>query len=493
MSGTTQVRPRSPSSARRGHACLAGLAIVQAAMGVAWLVERAQASAPGRFQATAATLVLILAIAQLLRVARAWRARTTFDPQRVLVQGGFWGLQLLGVVLALGVAFAFGPANDVAYLFAALVAIQYTFAAFWILVSPTAAVRLAPALATRRLRTSSAVVAAAVAGLLALECSLWVREQWMMRAIGSTNGVIATSTATESDFGPTARGLDTRPAALVAPPRRGLPIGNPHITLIDATDDSQTDTLLTLLEGQVPDAKLQVAPSGDGSAEQLAAACFDVAWRQPDLVLLFVTVDHRLTSRAAPAGWFDWRAWRVATMFVAGACDTPSQAQVRHDHDAETPEQQHERYLRESLRSFRLCRVESDDAANETWGELRSRLVGLNRRCAGRGVELALIVVPAEFQVRTELSNVLRRRGGFQPAEIDIELPQRRLAALAHEQGLPIIDLLPHLRAVRAPVFERHAQRLNEAGNRVAADTLARWLNVHYGETETPVAQAGGR
>jgi hypothetical protein len=180
-------------------------------------------------------------------------------------------------------------------------------------------------------------------------------------------------------------------------------------------------------------------------------------------------------------------------MLVAGSGDKPSPATVAQAIGGDSPEQLHELYLRDSLRSLRLCRVESAESVNRMWGDLWSRLAGLNRLCASRGVELALVVVPAEFQVRAELCSVLRRRGGFEPEEIDVELPQRRLAAFAHEQGLPIINLLPHLRAVRAPVFERHAQRLNAAGNRVAADTLARWLAVHYGEAETPVAQAGGR
>jgi len=106
---------------------------------------------------------------------------------------------------------------------------------------------------------------------------------------------------------------------------------------------------------------------------------------------------------------------------------------------------------------------------------------------------LALVVVPAEFQLRPELCSVLRRRGGFAPDELDVELPQRRLAAFAHEQSMAVIDLLPHLRAAGAPVFERHAERLNATGNRVTADTLASWLAVHYGEPETPVAQATAR
>lgn len=478
---------------RRGFVCLAGVALAQAAIGIFWLVARARASEPGQYQATAGSVFLVLALVQLLRIGRAWRSQAAFDPQRLLGQGGFWGMHLIGVVMAHGVALALGPTADVAYLFAILVAAQYTLAGFWVLVSRTGAVRAAPWLATRQLRATSAMVAAAVAGLMTLEVSLWIRDNPLATLAGGEPDQFGLTSASAADLGR----VDLLPGAarLVAsrtPPRRSLPVGHPQVTIVDTAASSQAIGLLPLIEEQIHGTRLRVAATGDATVERIAAACFgDAAWQQPNLVLLFVAIDHRLTSRAAPAGWFDWRAWRVATMFVADPGETP--APTDEADAAESPGQQHEQYLRDALRSLRLCRIEADDTVDQTWQDLWRRLAGLNRQCASRGVELALVAVPAEFQVRSDLCSVLRRRGGFQAEEIDVELPQRRLAAFAHEQGLPIIDLLPHLRAAQAPVFERHAHRLNAAGNRVAADTLARWLALHYGPEETPVAQAGRR
>ena len=493
VSGTTRARTSSPSGWQRGFVCLAAVALAQAAVGIYWLVARARASEPGQYQAAAGSLFLVLALVQLLRLGRAWRARAALDPQRLLGQGGFWGMHLIGVVMAHSAALALGPTTDVAYFFAMLLATQYTLAGFWVLVSRTAAVRVTPWLTSRQLRATGAITAAAVAGLMTLELSLWIRDNPISRFGAGDLDRIGLSTASAADLG----GVDSlRDAVRLAAPkstlRRGLPEGNPQVAIVDTASGSQAVRFLPLLEEQVQGTRLRVAATGDASVEKIATACFaDAAWRQPNLVLLFVTIDHRLTSRAAPAGWFDWRAWRVATMFVADSGAAPAPADEMEV--AEMPEQQHEQYLRDALRSLRLCRVEADDAVDQTWQDLWRRLAGLNRHCAGRGVELALVAVPAEFQVRTDLCGVLRRRGGFQAEEIDVELPQRRLAAFAHEQGLPIIDLLPHLRAAQAPVFERHAQRLNAAGNRVAADTLARWLSLRYGQPETPVAQAGGR
>jgi hypothetical protein len=282
---------------------------------------------------------------------------------------------------------------------------------------------------------------------------------------------------------------------------------NPHIALVSTIAGAQPTDCAPLVEEQLRGAKLRVIPSGDGSVEQIAAACFaDKPWREPNLVLVFVSVSHRIASQAAPASWFDWRAWRVATMFVNAeaasepatniatvAAVAPQQSSNTAQRTPQQAEQRQEQYLRDGVRTLRLCRTETDETVNQAWQDLWTRLAGLNRHCARRGAELALVIVPAEFQVRPELCSVLRRRGGFAPEELDVELPQRRLAAFAHEQSIAVIDLLPHLRAAGAPVYERHAERLNAAGNRVTADTLARWLAVHYGEPETPVAQAGTR
>lgn len=511
VSGITVRRTGRQTGPRRGLACLAGVAIAQAAVGVGWLVEHWRAAELGRYQASAGTLFLILAFVQLLRLARAWRKATPFDPQRLLRYAPFWGLHLLGVVAACGLAFTVGPANDVAYLFALVLAIQYTMAGFWVLVSPVAASRVVPWLDDRRLRTSSATVAALLAGVLTLELALWARERFTQGPAVS-EAVQEATTAPQHDPAPRleraalAGSAKTQLAIHVAPAAQ-LRLANPHIAFVTTNDAAQPIDCATLVEEQLRGAKLRVIPSGDGSVEQIAAACFaDKPWREPNLVLVFVAVSHRLSSRAAPASWFDWRAWRVATMFVDAeaasepktniatvAAVAPPQGQHSAQHAQQQTQQRQEQHLRDGVRTLRLCRTETDETVDEAWQDLWTRLAGLNRHCTRRGAELALVVVPAEFQVRPELYSVLRRRGGFTPEELDIELPQRRLAAFAHEQSIAVIDLLPHLRAAGAPVFERHAERLNAAGNRVTADTLARWLAVHYGEPETPVAQAGAR
>ena len=511
VSGITVRRTGRQTGPRRGLACLAGVAFAQAAVGIGWLVEHWRAAEPGRYQATAGSLFLILAFVQLLRVTRAWRKATPFDSQRLLRYAPFWGFHLLGVVGACSLALTVGPADDVAYLFALVLAIQYTVAGFWVLVSPVAASRLVPWLGDRRLRASSATVAAAVAGVLTLELALWAREQF-------GDGLVVSGAAQEvrlarrRDPAPRleraapAGPAETRLAKHVAPAAR-LRSANPHIALVTTTAGTQPTDCAPLVEEQLPGATLRVIPSGDGSVEQIAAACFaDKPWREPNLVLVFVSVSHRLSSRAAPASWFDWRAWRVATMFVDAeapsepetniatvAAIAPQQGQNSAQRAQQQTEQRQEQHLRDGVRTLRLCRTETDEAVDRAWQDLWTRLAGLHRHCTRRGAELALVVVPAEFQVRPELCSVLRRRGGFAPDELDVELPQRRLAAFAHEQSIAVIDLLPHLRAAGAPVFERHAERLNAAGNRVTADTLARWLAVHYGEPETPVAQAGAR
>jgi hypothetical protein len=81
----------------------------------------------------------------------------------------------------------------------------------------------------------------------------------------------------------------------------------------------------------------------------------------------------------------------------------------------------------------------------------------------------------------------LRRRAGYGTAQVDLGLPQRRLAAYACERDVAIVDLLPALRNSREPAFRRHETRLSDAGQRIAAETIGGWIDRQYGASITAV------
>ena len=69
---------------------------------------------------------------------------------------------------------------------------------------------------------------------------------------------------------------------------------------------------------------------------------------------------------------------------------------------------------------------------------------------------------------------------GYQQDQIDLDLPQRRLATYASARQIPCIDLLPHLRLCEQPPYERNARQWNAEGAAVATRTVSGWLQSRY-------------
>ncbi len=97
----------------------------------------------------------------------------------------------------------------------------------------------------------------------------------------------------------------------------------------------------------------------------------------------------------------------------------------------------------------------------------------------GRDAVIALFPdrIQVDPELRAELLEIMAKKGVTE-ADLDLDGPQRRIAAWAAERGIAVIDLLPALRAARAdgPVHHLRDEHWNIAGNRVAADALAEGL-----------------
>ena len=136
------------------------------------------------------------------------------------------------------------------------------------------------------------------------------------------------------------------------------------------------------------------------------------------------------------------------------------------------------------------CRTPLDETMHARWRRLESDLKGVAEVCKQQQIPLAIVLLPSDFQVNRELSDVVRRRLGWEAAEVDLELPQRRLAALAAEHRLAIFDLLPCLSQTDECTYVRHASQWNELGHELAAMSLGRWIYARYGTTIAATAQA---
>jgi len=106
----------------------------------------------------------------------------------------------------------------------------------------------------------------------------------------------------------------------------------------------------------------------------------------------------------------------------------------------------------------------------------------LTAACRAANLPLTLVLVPGEFQLNRGLRDTLARRAGYAPQQLDVELPQRKLAGYAAQRRLPLIDLLPPLRLCRESPYQRHAERFSTVGHQATAAAIGGWLESRYGD-----------
>ncbi len=208
--------------------------------------------------------------------------------------------------------------------------------------------------------------------------------------------------------------------------------------------------------------------------EQAAA---EVLRFRPDVVLVFLTVGDEELEVNEPL--FDWRSVRVTSRVVSGFYAGGAPISPSTD-DGREPT--YEQYLNAAARRLSACRVPPTAADQQRWHRLCSHLDDLVAHCRGGMTEVALVVMPADFQINTSLRQTLVRRAGGTAKDFDVDLPQRRLARYAQDHGVALLDLTPALRAKAQTVFAASAAHLNADGMAIAAQTLAEWIESRYGE-----------
>src|SRR5262249_21177380 len=109
------------------------------------------------------------------------------------------------------------------------------------------------------------------------------------------------------------------------------------------------------------------------------------------------------------------------------------------------------------------------------WRRALAHLDDLVTECRAKGTPVAVVLIPDEFQVNPEVLALAREAASVSSSELDLELPQRRLAAFFKSHDLPCLDLLPAFAEARDTSAPRDTH-WNEAGTRLAADKIAEWL-----------------
>jgi lysophospholipase L1-like esterase len=116
---------------------------------------------------------------------------------------------------------------------------------------------------------------------------------------------------------------------------------------------------------------------------------------------------------------------------------------------------------------------------DEAWARTTAYLAEMKGWCDAHHARLAVVVIPAEAQVYPDRWAAVRARFDLRDEDFDLEKPERLMAAFAAEKGLPLVDLLPALRAARdtgGPLYFKSDIHWTPRGHAVAADEILRQL-----------------
>jgi len=185
---------------------------------------------------------------------------------------------------------------------------------------------------------------------------------------------------------------------------------------------------------------------------------------------------HSLVVRLLRNGRRWWRERRVARVHRPRETTTDPErmgVEIGEQREPPGPYLSEETYLRVEASRLRICDTRGDyfESRLAAVAPILERFDASVRLAGGR---LVVLIIPDEFQVDPKLL----ARLAPDPATIDLDRPQRRLAELLGEKDIAHLDLLPLFRELgRSRVLYRERDtHWNSAGNRVAADELARFL-----------------
>ena len=199
-----------------------------------------------------------------------------------------------------------------------------------------------------------------------------------------------------------------------------------------------------------------------GPREYAALVEREVHRYRPDLVLAIIAVETDILESAPLPTLFDPRSLRLYQW------TTPASRQESG------PQQQASLDQRASRLS--LCRTPLSPQVRQRWQEVDTHLDKLIAHCERHRLPVAIAVVPATYQVNQTLQATLQRRQGYTSDQLDLQLPQRHLSEFARTRGVPVLDLLPHLRASTQPVHQPSGDKFTTAGHTLLATTLSAWL-----------------
>jgi len=446
-------------------------------VGVSALWHHYRDGEPRAFRAASGALMIGLGLVQLRIVRETWRAG--HFAQWATYRGvAVWRCLLVALVACYVAGLVLGPNPHVRYFFRAALALCHTAALVPLLAGPRAnawweAARRRPMIrhGGRLVFTISLLFVMAEGSLHMADFVADVRlpMDYSARRLRLAPG-LALNGVTVNACGYWDEEFEPRPVDGVL---RVAVLGD-EVTLSGTAETN----CLAQLEQRLPGVEVyNFGMPQAGPREYAAQVAGDVARFDPHLVLAFVSVGDDIVEQAPLPGSFDWRGLRLYQLsyWALGEPDGDSS-----DGPTIRRSTSYEAYLNQCAAQATVCRTPIDESMEQKWRESLRHLDVMLRQCRQRGIPLALVITPTEFQVNMTLCETLRRRAGWEAGNVDLELPQRRLKRFADKCEIPVVDLLPEFRDCESSPFVRYGHDWSDAGNRAAAEAIGRWMGARY-------------
>jgi hypothetical protein len=242
------------------------------------------------------------------------------------------------------------------------------------------------------------------------------------------------------------------------------------------------DNYLTRLQSAWPGVEVyNFGVSAAGPREYRAILQRDVWAFQPDLVLVSIFVGNDITETLATPRAMDPRQLSLYLLVTRGwlltreNCRQPSGLGGAKPARLPPPGLSPKLFREVEARRLAVCLKVPPPSLEKKWRRALDHLRDMVTDCRRRQVPIAMVLIPDEFQVNSAvLADALAEAQMSRPA-LDLELPQRRLAAFFQQQAVPCLDLLPAFRG-QPDTFAPRDTHWNVRGNRLAASQIAAWL-----------------
>lgn len=127
-----------------------------------------------------------------------------------------------------------------------------------------------------------------------------------------------------------------------------------------------------------------------------------------------------------------------------------------------------------------VYRVRLNDRWREAWALTDALVEAVRDEAVGYGSRFGLVLVPTRGQVSDQAWRGIAGRDDGRRAGLDRTFPNQQLARIAARIDVPLLDLVPALRAVEqagdGPLYYTRDQHWTAAGHAAAAEAIAAWL-----------------